>query len=332
MDQKNGEHFNKIKINFKMYGGMKKFFTSIFSVFTLIVSLSSPILALAQGNNNVTFQNNLNVTYGQLGTGTPITATISGSLDFSNIGNIGIGNVKVGIKFSETNIPLNYSGSYDVEFYGNVDPMMTDFMGGAFNGTFNNGGSFDPGQTYYVLFKVMPANTISSFPGDAEIMTTFTPGGSNDPNPDPNTNPPQGFDPAVDCLNIIYIQEPECIDLLNNVPEYNPNFVLTTSLSNPLGDGPEADVDIIGFLQRLFRSMVKIAIPFLILFTIYSGFMFVEARGDTKKLEVARKNFLYVIIGALIIFAAWTIATVLKGTVDNISAMNDVIKYIIKLV
>ncbi len=78
--------------------------------------------------------------------------------------------------------------------------------------------------------------------------------------------------------------------------------------------------------------MVKIALPFLILFAVYSGFMFVEARGNTEKLETARKNFMYVIIGALIIFASWTIATVIKGTVDNISTMNDVLNEIIKLV
>ncbi|WP_230687680.1 hypothetical protein, partial [Streptococcus pneumoniae] len=81
--------------------------------------------------------------------------------------------------------------------------------------------------------------------------------------------------------------------------------ILTTVLNNFC-------IDIIAFLQKLFRTVVKIALPFLVLFAVYSGFMFVEARGNVEKLEEARKNFFYVIIGALIIFASWTIATVIK--------------------
>ena len=203
-------------------------------------------------------------------------------------------------------------------------------------------------DNHYLQFFLVSSSTLNSVginnfnPDNGSSYAVFTStqiwpiqyGGTTDPNTDPNTNPnlPPNFNPTVDCLNAQFANEPECASFLSNVPPFNPNFVLTSSLSNPLGDGPNADIDIIAFLQRLFRVMVKISLPFLVLFTIYSGLMFVEARGNTEKLESARKNFLYVIIGALIIFASWTIATVIKGTVDNISTMNDVFIEIIKLV
>ncbi len=201
-------------------------------------------------------------------------------------------------------------------------------------------------DNHYLQFFLVTASTLNSVginnfnPDNGSSYAVFTATqiwpiqyeGTTNPNQTTNPNLPPNFDPAVDCLDAQFANEPECQNFLTAVPGFNDNFVLTSSLSNPLGDGPEADIDIIAFLQRLFRSMVKIALPFLILFAVYSGFMFVEARGNTEKLETARKNFMYVIIGALIIFASWTIATVIKGTVDNISTMNDVLNEIIKLV
>ncbi len=144
-----------------------------------------------------------------------------------------------------------------------------------------------------------------------------------------NDNPPDDFNPAQDCYEEAFADTQPCIDFFASGGDYNSNLSFTSSLQNPLGEN--GDIDIVAFLQKLFKVMVKIALPFLILFAIYSGFLFVEARGNTDKLEVAKKNFLYVIIGAFIIFGAWMIATVLKGTIDDISAMNTIIKEIIKL-
>ena len=67
----------------------------------------------------------------------------------------------------------------------------------------------------------------------------------------------------------------------------SPNpIVFTTSIANPLGE----DMDILDFLKRLFVNMVKIAFPFLVLFMMYAGFMFIEARGNEEKLKKAKKN------------------------------------------
>jgi hypothetical protein len=243
------------------------------------------------GGNNVTFQSTPSVNMNNNGGNGTLAADYNGILNLESIGSIGIGNIKVGVKFSDTTIPLSYSGPFDEEFLGNIDPSLNDLPGGAFGGMYNNGGQFVAGQDYYVLFKVMPSNSNASFTGDSELVTFSSTGstGGDGSGSDPGSN----SDPA----------ETGPIDIS-----------FTTYIANPLGE----DMDIIDFLQKLFVNIVKIAFPFLVLFMMYSGFMFVEARGNEEKLSVAKKNFLYVIIGALLILGAWTIAQVLKGTVDEI--------------
>jgi len=44
----------------------------------------------------------------------------------------------------------------------------------------------------------------------------------------------------------------------------------------------------------------------------------VLARGNSSKLDEAKKNFVYVIIGALLILGAWVIATLIGGTVTQL--------------
>lgn len=165
---------------------------------------------------------------------------------------------------------------------------------------------------------------------NTDIITLGTETGNGNNNNNNNNNQlGQDFNPEEDCLDILYIDEPECQDFLNGGDGYNSDFQLTSTLQNPLGE--QGDIDLIAFLQRLFNMMVKIALPFLILFTIYSGFLFVEARGNSDKLDKAKEMFKYVIIGGLIIFAAWTIAEVLQGTVEDIVGMSTVIEIITKI-
>lgn len=95
-------------------------------------------------------------------------------------------------------------------------------------------------------------------------------------------------------------------------------YVPTTHIANPLNQ----DWDILTFLQKLFKNIVRIALPILVIFTVYAGFLFVEAQGNEEKLGKAKENLKYVIIGALIVLGSWTIASVIKGTVDQFEAYN----------
>ena len=74
-----------------------------------------------------------------------------------------------------------------------------------------------------------------------------------------------------------------------------------------------------GFIEAALKALVMIALPILKLFIVYSGFKFISAQGNSSKLEEAKKNFMYVIIGALLILGAWVVATLVGGTVNQLT-------------
>lgn len=72
------------------------------------------------------------------------------------------------------------------------------------------------------------------------------------------------------------------------------------------------------FIAGALKALALIALPIITLFLVISGFLFVTAQGNQQKLETAKKNFFYVIIGALLILGAWILATLIAGTVNQI--------------
>jgi len=97
--------------------------------------------------------------------------------------------------------------------------------------------------------------------------------------------------------------------LLTVLPAY------AAPLSNPLNYDTVAD-----FVAGALKAMVTIALPVVSLFLVIAGFMFIKAQGNEGKLEEAKKNFVYVILGALLIMGAWVIATIIAGTVSQLTA------------
>lgn len=85
--------------------------------------------------------------------------------------------------------------------------------------------------------------------------------------------------------------------------------------------------DINGFVVGLLNALLKIGIPIMTIFLVYSGLRLVMARGNEKELEEAKKNLLWVIIGAAVLLGAWTIVKVLKGTFDQLD-----LAYVISLI
>ena len=72
------------------------------------------------------------------------------------------------------------------------------------------------------------------------------------------------------------------------------------------------------FLRDLFRAIVKIGLPIVVLFIVWSGFLFIKARGNTTELTTAKKNFMYVILGTTIFLGAWAIAEMIAATIKQL--------------
>ena len=84
-------------------------------------------------------------------------------------------------------------------------------------------------------------------------------------------------------------------------------------LKNPLQIGT-----IEGFLVAIIQILVVFATPIIVLFIMYAGYLFVTARGDTGKLEDAKRALLWSVVGGVIVLGAELIAQIIKGTVTGL--------------
>lgn len=82
-------------------------------------------------------------------------------------------------------------------------------------------------------------------------------------------------------------------------------------ICNPLG----TTTTIPGLIHTILTGALKIGIPVIALMVIYSGFLFVFARGNPEKLTKAKEALLYTLIGAAILLGSWAIAEMISSTV-----------------
>lgn len=84
-------------------------------------------------------------------------------------------------------------------------------------------------------------------------------------------------------------------------------------LKNPLGGG---EVDSIPLLvEKLLEIVLQIGVPLVAIMIIYSGYLFVAARGNPGELTKAKETLKYTFIGAAILLGAYVIAEALVGTI-----------------
>lgn len=102
------------------------------------------------------------------------------------------------------------------------------------------------------------------------------------------------------------------------LPGDDPGQPGDNSIQNPLAcDNCDS---IAGLLFAVAKEVAKIGFYVVVIFIIYSGFLFVKARGNEKELEVAKKAFLYTVVGGAILLGATILATVIEGTVNELRA------------
>lgn len=101
---------------------------------------------------------------------------------------------------------------------------------------------------------------------------------------------------------------------VGGVDDVFENLTITEQIENPLGAGGTLPA----FIQSLLGIVVRIGIPLVILALVYTGFRFVEARGNPDKISKAKKLLLYTTIGSAVVLGAWTIANILTNTINLI--------------
>lgn len=91
------------------------------------------------------------------------------------------------------------------------------------------------------------------------------------------------------------------------------------SIPNPL----EGIGSISQLLATLLEILMVFAIPVVVFFIIYAGFLYVTARGNADQITQAHRALLYALIGGVLILGAVVLIDVVKGTVDAVKSGNS---------
>lgn len=91
--------------------------------------------------------------------------------------------------------------------------------------------------------------------------------------------------------------------------------IIDLSIANPIA----GTVDTIPeFFHMIINFVIKIAIPLVAMAIVYSGFLFVSARGSDEQLKTAKTVFTYAVIGGLLLLASWVVADAIKDALLSI--------------
>ena len=100
-----------------------------------------------------------------------------------------------------------------------------------------------------------------------------------------------------------------------NIAPITSDVPLAIKLKNPLKVDNIQDA-----IRLIMNAIIKIAIPFIVVFFIWAGLKFILAQGNPEKLKEAKKMFWYTVIGTLLILGAWAITDAIVGTVNSIAS------------
>lgn len=92
-----------------------------------------------------------------------------------------------------------------------------------------------------------------------------------------------------------------------------PEDALAAAFENPLRFNTIEE-----FIEGTLQAFVYIALPVVAFFIVFSGFKFLAAQGNQEELMKAKKNFMYVVVGASLALGAWALAVLIKGTIDQL--------------
>lgn len=213
-----------------------------------------------------------------------VNTTTVGQIDFIGSNVDGVSGIIISITKKSDGIVTN-SGTTPI-----------GVVSGFFSYTFD---SVTPGQEYDY-----------SIDGDGTILKTGTVqtafiGPSQEPTTTPTTVP-------------ITVPTTTPTTVPTTVPTTTPTTTPTSGSEQQIFlENPLKNIDSIGKLvEVILRLIWKIGVWILALFIIYTGFLFVSARGNPAKIKEAGEALKYTLIGGAILLGAWVIAEAIIGTVN----------------
>ena len=94
---------------------------------------------------------------------------------------------------------------------------------------------------------------------------------------------------------------------------YTPltTFAQGITLTNPINSQTIPE-----FLLKIIDILLVFALPLIILYIMYAGYLFVTAQGNPGKVTEARTALLWAVVGGVIVLGAKIIVDVIQGTAN----------------
>ncbi len=73
-----------------------------------------------------------------------------------------------------------------------------------------------------------------------------------------------------------------------------------------------------GLVAELLKLIIQIGTPIAVVMIVWSGFLFVTARGNQTSLERAKSTLLWTVVGTAILLGAAILASVLENTINQV--------------
>ena len=83
-------------------------------------------------------------------------------------------------------------------------------------------------------------------------------------------------------------------------------------IKNPIKAG-----NLTEFFEMIIDVLLVFAVPLIVFFIIYAGFLYVTARGNEGTIQKAHMALLFAVIGGVIILGAKVLISVISGTVET---------------
>jgi len=71
------------------------------------------------------------------------------------------------------------------------------------------------------------------------------------------------------------------------------------------------------FLLAIVGVLLMFAVPIVVIYIMYAGFLFVTARGNTEQISTARTALLWAVVGGVVVIGARVIISVIQGTIAD---------------
>jgi len=91
------------------------------------------------------------------------------------------------------------------------------------------------------------------------------------------------------------------------------DVVIPVKLKNPIKADSFQEL-----VEAILKVVVTIGTPIAILAIIYSGFLFVKARGKPEDLVAARTALMWTIIGVVVLLGAQLLSIIISTTIKNL--------------